>query len=313
MNSVRQTFLASVLLATISLGQATAFATDDEIVDQRPQVIGPERPLIVRRVVAPRGLIVEAPQFSRWVFGADAENARPAIDEAVERRLREIEIRYHLSDEKRQRLALAARTDKIQFLQRVDDLRRRFEASAGDPDQLALIQNEALQLARDRMTFLGPESFFAKLAKSILEGESVLPQYAEIDDQQLARHLSNIEGAIRAVERQVPLQKPQRERLADLLSKASTPAKVFGDFDDILVKYQLAQLPDNQLKPLFSEAQWPKARQALDEFLEFGPSLVRRGLIHTGDNAWRVNRIQTAISQSESIADAMKPSNLGKH
>ena len=92
-------------------------------------------------------------------------------------------------------------------------------------------------------------------------------------------HRSNIEGAVREIERHVVLQIPQQEALVDLLLCELQPPKSGGDFDPLVVEFQCSQLPEESLKPLFDEDQWPKVRKALDGFRKFAPLLKQHGLI----------------------------------
>ncbi len=90
---------------------------------------------------------------------------------------------------------------------------------------------------------------------------------------------TRVEGAIRNVERHIVLRIPQHEALVELLLREIRPPKTGGDFDDIVVKYQFSRLPEDALKPIFDEDQWPRVRIVFDGFQEFGPVLIHHRLI----------------------------------
>ena len=309
------------LLVVAFLEPAGAFAADDDIVaaEGAPTTAHMRNMRILQQqnrrglIVQANGIAIQVGQFDQMVFGMDGNRGQKRVDALIEQKIRELSRIYVLSDEKLNKLKLAARVDRVRFDTEVDQLRRRYEAAGDNIDQIVTISNEAAILRRKQFDLIGNDSFFAKAAKRILADATLkTARFPSANDpksnlqNQAHRHISNIESAIGDVNRRVSLQDSQKQAIAELLLKETRPAKVFGDFDDILVKYRLSQLPEDKLKPLFDEKQWPRVRQVLDGFLEFRPSLVRRGLIAEEQPKAKRNQDATRFDQP---ADAILPDN----
>jgi len=273
-----------VLVAVVIVNNGLGFAAEDDYSEAA-------RPLAEQRI------LVEEANFEQWVYGTNNSDHQQRIDNRIEQKLREIARNYEISPAERQKLVLATRADKARFEREVDELRRRFQAARTNLIELRTISVEAQKLRTKHMKqsdIFGDDSYFGKISRRVLAGKlpvtrplpgmAVAANYNGNDpDLHLRRHRANIEAAIRAVERRVVPGNSQREELAKLLLAEIPPAMVFGDFDDIVVKYRFSQLPAEKLKPLFNEAQWPRVLVVLEGFQEFGPVLARHEL--PGDDA----------------------------
>ena len=68
---------------------------------------------------------------------------------------------------------------------------------------------------------------------------------------------SSIHRMIKEIENYVDLERTQKETLITLLSAEPRPTRINPELDFVDVKYQLSQLTDSTLKPLFNNDQWP--------------------------------------------------------
>ena len=133
-------------------------------------------------------------------------------------------------------------------------------------------------------------------------GEQLSKHRAALDDRLRLRHRSNIEGAIRDIERHVVIKIPQQEALVELLISEIPPPKSSHDYDETLVKYQLSRIPEQKLRPIFDEDQWPQVRQALDGFHELEAALAQQGLI--GEEGVEASNPATIPDQTKIPTDA---------
>ena len=325
----RDVLLAAISYAVVTLGVVAA--AEDDIVETplrpgdvnlnhdaarmrgrllfRGAVINPQPGAIrVVQVDAGQRVLVAAHDanqsnhIDRLVFGMDPKTARSMFEDQIDRKVREISNRYDLSPSKRQKLILLARADMFHLLHDAENLRRRYEHAKDDSNQVLAIEREAAALRQRQHDLLGAQSFFAKSANGLLANESIAARYAALDQAQYRRHLSNVETSIRPLERAVELRPAQRDRLIDLLLKESNPPRAFGDFDDTVLKYRLATMPEQKLSMILDHDQWPAVRRVLDGFLEFRPGLLKRGLIEAAPDA------PGPLILNDS-ADAVSPSN----
>lgn len=131
----------------------------------------------------------------------------------------------------------------------------------------------ALRLdAADRL--FDERSFFAKVASATLKNAA--SNRASARRQQQLR--SAAERAIVPLESIASLRPEQSEALVELLLAEEPPINVGGD-DDVLMKYRLTEFSEEQMRPLFDEAQWPRVQAVLNVFHNYRAGLEARGLI----------------------------------
>jgi hypothetical protein len=75
----------------------------------------------------------------------------------------------------------------------------------------------------------------------------------------------------------------QRERLQGLLNQSTRPPRRFGAEDYFGVLWQVSQLPEPVLKPIFREDQWAKLTPQLAEARRREPMLKREGYVPDRD------------------------------
>jgi hypothetical protein len=113
-------------------------------------------------------MILDADTVDRLIFGTDAKLGRQKIETQIAAKVREIDARYELTDDARRQLELAARADKIRFLNAVDDLRQKVGTGSADTKQWQQISREAALLRNQQHELFGSSSFFSKVKKKVL-------------------------------------------------------------------------------------------------------------------------------------------------
>ena len=213
------------------------------------------------------------------VYGTSVVFGQQQIENQLGNKVQQLSTEYDLTEAQQSKLMLAAQWEAKQFSNEVDELRKKYDSLGSDliGQQIVLSQAQSLQMKRRQL--FGPNSFSSKVMAKTVTGDQLAKFQAALDERLRLRHRSNIEGAIRDLERQVVLKIAQHESLVELLISEIPPPKLSHDYDETLVKYQFSQIHEQKLRPVFEEDQWPQVRQALDGFHEFEAALVQHGLI----------------------------------
>ena len=213
------------------------------------------------------------------VYGTTVIYGQQQIENQLGNKVQQLSSEYDLTEAQQSKLMLAAQCEAKQFSNEVDALRQKYNSTTGDIIGQQIVVKQAQALQKKRQTLFGPDSFSSKVMARTVTGEQLSKYQAALEDRLRIRHRSNIEGAIRDIERQVVIKIAQHEALVELLISEIPPPKSTHDYDETMVKYQLSRIFEQKLRPVFEEDQWPQVRQILDGFHELEAALVQQGLI----------------------------------
>jgi hypothetical protein len=218
-------------------------------------------------------------QIDRIVFGLG--DGRLQIEYQLANKIYDLGSQYELNDSQKSKLKLAGRMEAKRFFFEVDQLRRDFDVATGnrDRDLQRFLTSEAQSLGNRRLKLFGADSFLEKVTANTTTEEQRLKYESALNERIRLRHRSNIEGAIRDIERKVVLKISQHEALVELLLRKISPPKRLTDFDETLVKYQTSQLPQQKLEPLFDADQWQEVCRVIEGFQKLKSHLVEQNLI----------------------------------
>jgi hypothetical protein len=266
-------WLLAALLAAApsSLPQGVA-ADDDEIVIS----VSPKTPDVEN---------FEA-NFDQWIFPgcADAAAGRVRIETQVKLQLAEIERSCQLTDEQRERLELAARGDFQRFLEQVEALRRKFEPIKHDQQKMGEFWQEIQPLqARQARGLTGPDALLAKVLPRTLTEEQGKQFDVAQNERWRFRYEASIALALHTLESSVALTSEQRRTLTKLLLDLPPP-RVFGQYDNYLVNYRLANMPPAaKLQQLFDARQWQALQQQFAQARGMRQHLIEQGYLPRED------------------------------
>lgn len=201
--------------------------------------------------------------------------------------------------------------DELRY--KVDEFRANYDLTGSQQAKLSLACRADIRRASNHIhqvhhaaafreqskKLFGPDSFMAKSLPRILNEQQSSKYQADVDQRLRILHRSNIEGAIREIERYVVLQIPQQEALVELLLCELPQPNVEGNLDSLVVKYQFSQLSEQSLKSVFDEDQWPQVRNVLDGYHKFTPLLKQHGLID--------NEVASTATRASSVEDRRSP------
>ena len=244
-------------------------------------------------------------RFDSWMFRGDPGAVRRQLEAKIRPAINDLCNKYSLANVHREKLELAARIDLHRCEVRIEELRRRFEATLKDNNdtgqhnsrsEWVLVRNQ-IQDFRDHgmQDLFGPNSFVAKSATKIA---------ADVQRR------SSINRVIKEIENYVDLESAQKETLVTLLSTEPRPTRFNPELDFVDVKYQLSQLPDSTLKPLFNNDQWPLIRHLLEEMEANRNLLTKQRLISRNSEDDAKRPIVSRYRQRTRPADATNPENI---
>jgi hypothetical protein len=253
--------LAAGVFSGLPPWTARAWALDDVVVDRVDALPPPaENENLGRR----RGAKYEYPTpVDQWLFESDqADDIRANMEAAAVRQLGELKRGCLLSDAQVQRLSLAVQSDVNQFFDSVEHLREQFPQP--QPDRNSITEEMQQDVMRLHMKFraggsglCGPDSFLEKMLPRVLDDQQLASYRLDIDRRLRERYLSAVEVALQDLENRVPLDSRQHETIRRSLVDRSLP-HVTRKWKDLtpLVMFRLAQIPADQLQPLFDDRHW---------------------------------------------------------
>jgi hypothetical protein len=220
--------------------------------------------------------------FDQWIFPgcANAAAGRERLESQRKLQFAEIERSCQLNDEQRQRLELAARGDLLRFLEQVESLRRRFEPVKHDQQKLNEFWREIQPLqARQVRGLTGPDSLLTKVLPRTLTKQQAR-QFDEAQNERWRfRYEASIALSLHTLESFVALTNEQRQTLAKLLLELPPP-RVFGQYDNHLINYRLANLPPSaKLQQLFDARQWQSLQQQFAQARAMRQHLLDQGYL----------------------------------
>ena len=199
--------------------------------------------------------------FDSWMFHGNPGAVQQQLEATIGPKIIELCRKFSIANVHRPKLELAARIDLHRCKIRIEELRRRFEATMKDNNELGqhdsqsewVIVRKEIQQFRDSgmQDLFGAKSFVAKVATKIAAD---------------THRRFSIDRVIQEIENYVDLESVQKEALVTLLSDGRRSTRNNPELEFLDLKYQLSQFPDSRLKPLFNNDQWPLIRHLLERF-----------------------------------------------
>jgi hypothetical protein len=217
--------------------------------------------------------------------GTDGAGTRAALVARLSMEIGRIDQVCGLTGAQKKKLELAGRADVKRSFDRVEDARRRLCAARENAEQAAIIQAELAELrSRPVEGFFSDGSMFAKSVPSVLGADQFARYRSERLTRRRFRHRAKVDLAVEVLSAAAGCSEEQRERLATLLLE-KTQLSTRPDQDFLVVLAQAARLPDDQLRPIFDEAQWravSRLRKTLGEQLQ---AELRQAVLEPDDPA----------------------------
>ncbi len=199
--------------------------------------------------------------FIQNVFGNQRSYAaaRKYTDEALQIQIDFVASAVQLSDQQREKLELAGQGDIHRFFNEYERVKRGMTFGGIPRDEWQAVWRKTQPLSTKFAAGLhGPKSLFAKTVSSALDDH----QRAEFDEMKetrdIAIYVDNIRMTLSMLERKVPLTRKQRDTIIELLVDETEPPDYYGQasMHFYVVLVQMAKMPQEKLKPVFSNDEW---------------------------------------------------------
>ncbi|HUG68252.1 MAG TPA: hypothetical protein VMM76_10905 [Pirellulaceae bacterium] len=209
------------------------------------------------------GFNVAESHFDQWLFGSQSsDHGLKRIESLLSLKVAAINRVCDLTEDQVAKLELAGQGDIKRFSDDVAVVRAKFMKVRRNRNAINNIFQEIQPLqARLHAGLFEQTSFFQKVLKRLLTDEQS-SRYEQADwERTQYRYNAKLSLVVTMMERTMPLRAEQREQFIQVLKEETKPPKAFGQYDYYFVLYQLAEIPDQKLKPIFDEAQWKVLKQ----------------------------------------------------
>jgi hypothetical protein len=170
-------------------------------------------------------------------------------------RIDDLERTCGVTDAQKKKLKLAGRGDIKRIFDRVEEAKRTFRQAQNDPNNNIWQAIQPIQLEVNAGLF-GDESIFQKSIKKTLNDDQMARYDQIMCQRRSSRYRATVEWFVVHLDKVLGFSDDQRRRITELiLSKTDAPPK-FGQSDYWYLMYQVSQLSDAELKPIFDAPQW---------------------------------------------------------
>ncbi|WP_406694893.1 hypothetical protein V5E97_28005 [Singulisphaera sp. Ch08] len=294
-------------LAVLISASGLARSTRAQVVDDEDEV---------ENQAVQQNFMIDESNFDIWVFGRPSlsGNVRTRLEALLTLKIAEIDRVARLTDAQKKKLELAAHGDIQRFFDKVAEKRKAFELVRHDRQKFAEIfqQLMPLQQAYNKGLFHA-DSIFAKTVKKTLDDR----QAADFDALNAKRRRFQQQGRLghllATLDTNLALDRQQRQRFLKFVVEETRSPRDSTAFDDYIILYQLAQLPEERVKLYFRDPQWPIMRQLLAHSLSYKQRMKSQGILpgESSDEPWIVS-VDFESPSSTSIDKKNVESSSGK-
>jgi hypothetical protein len=223
--------------------------------------------------------------LDQWIFnGVGAVGgARQRLDEMLTLHVDDIDRACQLTDAQKKKLQLVGRGDIKRFYLQYDKVKEKFQQVKNDQQKMQEIWPDINQLqAMLQFGLFEDNSLLARSLHATLN-EDQNARFAAVQKERRAfNHRAVVELVILSSELSMPLRADQRRAFIDLMVTRLKPPRrsgVYGYMGYYYVMYQLSQLPEEQVKPLFDDVQWKAITRQFNQCKQMKPWLKQNGLL----------------------------------
>jgi hypothetical protein len=232
--------------------------------------------------------VLEEADFNRWIFRNNTDGlagARKEMDTILALHIDDIDRTCNLTEAQKKRLQLAGRGDIKQFYVLYETARRKFLEVRQNPQKMNAFFAEISPLqTKVQSGILDEDSLLFRSLHNTLTSEQWALFEARSRERRASRYECQIEIAVGMLEMNVPLTNSQRRELIGALKKLTRPPRKLGALTHQVVMYQMAHLPDAEIKTLFDEVQWKAVRTQIDNFKGLRDWLKQTGQLPDDDD-----------------------------
>ncbi len=186
--------------------------------------------------------------------------ARQHCQQALKVHIDFIDNAVALNEAQRDQLELAGLGDIHRFFTEYERVKRGMTFGGIPRDEWQAVWQRTQPLAARYAAGLhGPKSLFSKTIASALDADQQARYEVIKKERDVAIYIDHIRMTLSMIDRKIPLTETQRDSVIDLLVKHTAPPVFYGQstLHFYVVLGQMANLPANELKPIFTETEWP--------------------------------------------------------
>jgi hypothetical protein len=225
-------------------------------------------------------------QFDQWVFNGTVANGRQRLEAMVTLHVEDIDRACHLTDEQKKKLQLAGRGDIKRLFDGFESAKRKFRLLNNDVQKLRDVMPDVnpMQSALRGASF-AETSLLAKSLSHTLTAEQIANYDVVVNERRKLRLRANIEMAVMMIEDSAPLRDSQRQALIKLLYTEIKLPRKSATYDYYVTMIQIGHVPEEKLKPLFTEAQWKVANKLITQYRGYEKAWKENGMVPVDDDA----------------------------
>ncbi|NOY42679.1 MAG: hypothetical protein GXP26_12695 [Planctomycetes bacterium] len=211
--------------------------------------------------------------------------ARGLLEERLKVEVESIQSTFHLTEEQKDKLALAGLGDIQSFMQLYAKTRSNFEKNMHDQQAMQNIWQEIQPLQKKfRGQIFGEGSFFNKILKHLLDEQQLDVMQQLLREQSRFQYQAALMQLISQIDQIAPITHAKREQLLVLIAQHTFPPKSMpgnnrGHYFTYYVLGQFAEIPEDQLRPLFGKAAWKALRDQIKQGKRMKRNLEQQGLV----------------------------------
>lgn len=226
----------------------------------------------------PNLFLLNESQFNSWAFGNvnNVDVARENLNTQLTVYLNDIERSCDLPPYLRAKLELAGRGDVERFFALVDQKRDELVGKSFDRNKISDVYQE-IQPIQQRFSqgLFEMGSLLSKTAATILDTDQAARYEAVLHERRSFRYRAKVELFIAKLGDSIGLTDDQRTRFLDaVLEQTRVPRHMGHQYDQYVVMYKIASLPEESIRPILGDARYRVLTQhvqqakGLEEYLK---------------------------------------------
>lgn len=196
-------------------------------------------------------------QFNIWLTGGGSnQSAKALLTTQLQLKIAEITPACDLSAEQKEQLTLAGQVDIERFTRRLDVLEKELVGKTYDANNLNEPYQQIQSFAQElQQGLLEENSLFQKVVNHTITDEQGQKIHKLREERWKYQYNAAVKVQVAVVQRLIAMTQTQREQLVELFPVPGSSKRTQDSSLQILVCYQLSQIPKEKLLEILDEPQ----------------------------------------------------------
>ncbi len=268
--AARSARLLSVVVCCAAAGAgALSIGADDDVAE--PRALNPQ---------GPQSEVTDE-EIDQWVFQGD-EQPPPPLDQLLKLTIDRIHADCTLTEAQRRQLEFAAMGDLKRFHDKILAIRAERDRGPHDRHEATRLSSLADSLHRQYEAGLFVAgSILRKTIPRVLTAEQAARLAAADLERRSFRYRTRVKMAVGALNAKLVLSVEQQQQFIQIILEETQAPRAFGGLDLYVVVYNMSQIPEARLRPLFNDVQWRILQRVRAHGQEWDQHLIQTGYIDT--------------------------------